>query len=92
MLKANSAKRIAASAEYGKLLRQIELYRKIRNRKNVSLNEMQRRQEYAAEKQLIEETEKIMEESGSSVSGKDKKSSDPVLSEAVNIAADLAQL
>ena len=92
VLKANSAKRIAASAEYGKLLRQIELYRKIRNRKNVSLNEMQRRQEYAAEKQLIEETEKIMEESGSSVSGKDKKSSDPVLSEAVNIAADLAQL
>lgn len=92
VLKANSARRIAASAEYGKLLRQIELYRKIRNRKNVSLNEMQRRQEYAAEKQLIEETEKIMEESGSSVSGKDKKSSDPVLSEAVNIAADLAQL
>ena len=92
VLKTNSAKRIAASSEYGKLLRQIELYRKIRNRKSVSLNETQRRKEYAAEKQLIEETEKIMEESGTAVSGKDKRSSDPVLAEAVNIAADLSQL
>ena len=92
VLKSNSAKRIAKSPEYGKLLRQIELYRKIRNRKSVSLNEAQRKREYAAEKQLIEETEKIMDESGSSNAGKDKKSADPVLSEAVNIAADLSLL
>ena len=92
VLKANSAKRIAASPEYAKLLRQIELYRKIRNRKTVSLNEARRRKEYAAEKQLIEETEKIMEESGSAKDDKKNISPDPVLTEAVNIAADLSQL
>ena len=92
VLKANSAQRIAASAEYGKLIRQIELYRKIRNRKVVSLNESKRRKEHADEKQLIEETEKIMEESGSVSAGKKSRASDPVLSEAVNIAADLAVL
>ena len=92
VLKANSAKRIAASSEYGKLIRQIELYRKIRNRKVVSLNESKRRKEHAAEKQLIEETEKIMEESGSISAEKKSQSADPVLSEAVNIAADLAVL
>ena len=92
VLKANSAKRIAASPEYAKLLRQIELYRKIRNRKIVSLNEARRRKEYAAEKQLIEETEKIMEESGPAKDDKKNISPDPVLIEAVNIAADLSQL
>lgn len=92
VLKANSAKRIAASPEYAKLLRQIELYRKIRNRNTVSLNEARRRKEYAAEKQLIEETEKIMEESGSGKNDKKDISSDPVLTEAMNIAADLSQL
>lgn len=92
VLKANSAKRIAASPEYGKLIRQIELYRKIRNRKIVSLNENTRRKEHSAEKQLIEETEKIMEESGNVSAEKKSKGSDPVLSEAVNIAADLAVL
>ena len=92
-LKANSSKRISASPEYRKLLRQIELYRKIRNRKIVSLNEETRRKEYAAEKQLIEETEKIMEEPGNSTPAEKKSASpDPILNEAVNIAADLSLL
>ena len=87
-LRKNSLERIKSAAQYGKLLKQIELYRKIRNRKTVSLNEELRKKEYAAEKLLIEETEKLTELKG----GKNDKSFDPVLSEAVNIAAELSQL
>ena len=87
-LRKNSLERIKNTAQYGKLLKQIELYRKIRNRKTVSLNEELRKKEYAAEKLLIEETEKLTELKG----GKSDKSFDPVLSEAVNIAAELSQL
>ena len=87
-LRKNSLERIKSTAQYNKLLKQIELYRKIRNRKTVSLNEELRKKEYAAEKLMIEETEKLTEFKGN----KSDKSFDPVLSEAVNIAAELSQL
>ena len=90
-LRKNSIKRINSDPEYGKLLKQIELYRKMRNRKTVSLNEAKRRKEYMEEKQLIEETEKLMEEPNSKDSDNKKAKNDPVLNEAVNIAADLCQ-
>ena len=91
ILRKNSTSRIKADAEYAKLLKQIELYRKIRSRKTVSLNETRRRREYNAEKKLIEETEKLTGQSGTTTA-KTEKSSDPVLTEAVNIAAELSQL
>ncbi len=87
-LRKNSLERIKAETQYTKLLKQIELYRKIRNRKTVSLNEELRKKEYAAEKQLIEETEKLTAPTGA----KNDKSFDPVLNEAINIAAELSQL
>lgn len=90
-LRKNSEQRIKTDSNYAKLLKQIELYRKIRNRKTVSLNETRRRREYDAEKQLIKETEKLTEQSGLNKSDSGK-SNDPVLSEAVNIAAELSRL
>lgn len=90
LLRKNSIERIKKSAEYSKLLKQIELFRKIRNRKTVSLNEEQRRLEYAAEKQIIEETEKLTAQTPGEK--ENKNTADPVLAEAVNIAAELSQL
>ena len=90
-LRQKSTARINSDPEYGKLLKQIKLYRKMRNRKTVSLNEETRRKEYLEEKQLIEETERLMEEPTSKDSDNKKPKNDPVLNEAVNIAADLCK-
>jgi carboxyl-terminal processing protease len=92
VLKSNSEKRIKNSSEYAKLFKQIDLYRKIRNRKTVSLNEAQRRREYTAEKQIIEETEKLTSQNSTKNAPGNSAAFDPVLTEAVNIAADLSQL
>ena len=92
VLKSNSEKRIKNSSEYAKLFKQIDLYRKIRNRKTVSLNEAQRRREYTAEKQIIEETEKLTSQNSTKNASGNSAAFDPVLTEAVNIAADLSQL
>ena len=58
----------------------------MRNRPEVTLHEQKRWEEYSREKQVSEELEAMENASG----GKDKKQdSDIVLSETVNIAADL---
>ncbi len=88
-LKAASAKRIAADPEYQTLLRRIELFKRYKDRKEVSLNEAKRWKEYREEKAIQEESERLYEEQAG-VSGKsDSAKLDPVLNEAVNIAGDL---
>lgn len=88
-LKAASAKRIAADPEYQTLLRRIELFKRYKDRKEVSLNEAKRWKEYREEKEIQEESERLYEEQAG-VSGKsDSAKLDPVLNEAVNIAGDL---
>ncbi len=82
-----SAERIAHNEEYQKLLREIELYRVRRDHKTISLKEDVRLKEYLEEKALSDRTESILD---STPEDKDKKLPDPVLDEAVNIAADLS--
>ena len=86
-LRRRSAARIAASASFAALKRKIGLYRRMRDRERVSLNENTRWREYEQEKALEDENEKILND-------KKKKDDepDPVLDEAVRIASDLAEL
>ena len=86
ILRKSSANRIKASKEYAKLLKYIAIYRKMRGRKTVSLNEEKRRKEYAEEKLMQEKNEETLDKS------KSKSDNDPVLNEAVNIAAELSTL
>ena len=88
-LRRRSAKRVAASKEFAAQQRKIELYRRLRDRDKVSLNEEVRWREYRQEKEAEEAAEKLSGEGGA----KDKdEDSDPVLDEAAHIAADLAEL
>ncbi len=89
VLARRSAARIAKDAEYQKLIGEIELYRVRRDRKSVSLKEDVRMKEYREEKAASERVDKALAESPED---KDKKTPDPVLNEAVNIAADLSLL
>lgn len=84
-----SAERIAHDAEYQKLIREIGLYRDRRDRKSVSLKEDVRMKEYREEKAASERADKALAEVPEE---KDKKAPDPVLDEAVHIAADLSLL
>ncbi|MCQ2377781.1 MAG: carboxy terminal-processing peptidase [Victivallaceae bacterium] len=86
ILAKHSAERIAASPEYGKMLEQIALVRSRRERKEVSLNEEIRYREYLEEKRAADEADKVLSDADAT----DKKSSDPVLDESVNIAADFS--
>ena len=83
VLRENSRRRVQENSAYGKLFSQISLYRKIRNRKSASLNEAVRRKEYQNERSMIEAADKLIEEN------RQKSGDDPVLSEALNIAAEL---
>jgi carboxyl-terminal processing protease len=85
ILKKKSAQRIATDKNYQAFIKQIELFREMRDRKTVSLNENIRYTEYLKEKQISEETEKLFNDN----SDKDK-GGDVVLKEAINIAADLS--
>jgi len=87
-LKKRSESRIKADSEYVKLQHKIELYNKYKNKKDLSLNEDTRWKEYKDEKLVSEDTDKLLDEE-ENVDGKDKKDTDPILNEAVNIAADL---
>lgn len=86
ILKKKSAERIAKNTNYQAFIRQIELYRTMRDRKSFSLNEETRYAQYRKEKQISEEVDKLLTEEEKKASG------DVVLAEAVNIAADLSQL
>ncbi len=92
-LKKRSGERIAKDPAYQALIRRIGQFRDMRKRKNISLNEKTRWAEYIKEKQVADEVE-LLEGAGAGQSGSDagKKESDPVLKEAVNIAADLFSL
>ncbi len=85
VLTARSAGRIAADPEYVKLKKEIALLRDRRERKTVSLNEKKRWAEYQEEKLVADHTDQMMDE-------EKRDAIDPVLGEAVNIAADLAEL
>ncbi|MCI5779255.1 MAG: carboxy terminal-processing peptidase [Lentisphaeria bacterium] len=85
-LKKRSEARVAADPRYKALLRRIGQFRAIRTRKRISLNEKVRWDEYVREKQVSEEVEALESESGEAKGAEDR---DPVLGEAVNIAADL---
>ncbi len=89
-LKENSARRVAASPEFAMLQKRIALFNQYKDRKEVSLNEEQRWKEYQAEKQIRKDSEELYEEK-SRHSEADKKKADPVLQEAANIAAELAE-
>ena len=88
ILKKQSAERIAANKNYQAFIRQISLYRAIRDRKKLSLNEEKRYNEFRREKSIAEEAEKLLTENDK----ENKKSGDVVLNEALNIAADLKKL
>jgi carboxyl-terminal processing protease len=86
-LKENSAKRIAENANYQAFIRQIELYRTLRDRKIISLNVEERYAEYKREKQISEEAEKLLKEEKNA-----KDAGDVILNEAICIAKDLYTL
>lgn len=90
LLKEHSRQRISSDPDYVKYQRQIDVFRRYRNRKTVSLNEEKRFQEYLDEAELEEEAERIANQDDD-----EKKTHafrDVVLDEAVNIAADYAGL
>lgn len=87
ILRANSAARIRKNPEYVNFMNQLKIYRRIRNRKTVSLNEAQRRREYAEEKAMLEKTDEAYGENNRKSSEKDH-----ILEEAMNIAAELIAL
>ena len=90
-IRAISAARIKQDPQYAKLLKYIEIYRRTKKRKVLSLNEEKRWQDYRRERQATEAAEKLFEHR--SESGNDSKEKyDPVLDEAVRIAADLFRL
>ncbi len=86
-LKNNSQMRINNDPLYKAYLRQIELYRNIRDRKVLSLNESTRYAEYLQEKEVSEEAEKHYEAAAAKGGNKDI-----ILSETLHIAADLSKL
>jgi carboxyl-terminal processing protease len=88
LLKKNSEKRIAASAEFKAIKRRIDMFREQRNKKSVSLNEAKRWQDYQQEKALADAEEK---ELGLKDAEK-KEKIDAAAKEAAAIAADLYDL
>ena len=87
-LKKLSETRIAGNKEYERFIRQIGIYRKIRERKEISLNLKRRWDDYCKEKQISEEVDKLAGEK----SVEKSETTDHVLQEAVCIAADYWQL
>jgi carboxyl-terminal processing protease len=91
VLKEKSAERISKNQLYQTYIRQIALFREIRDRQKLSLNEEKRYAEYRREKAVSDEVERQFSAAAESAD-KDKKNKDLVLEEAVNIAADLSKL
>jgi carboxyl-terminal processing protease len=86
-LAAKSQQRIAASAEYQKLLRRIEIFKTQMSKTCVSLREETRWKEYQTTKAEAELTEKELEDAEQG--RRQKPENDPILDEAAHIAADL---
>lgn len=85
-----SQKRIKSSQEYQSLIRKIEIFRKYKDKKEVSLNEEKRWQEYQEEKQVQEDADRLYQDNAGETNQSNKKILDPELNEAACIAADLA--
>lgn len=88
VLQERSAARIKASPEFKPVMRKIKMYREHRNKNTISLNEEKRWKDYQQEKVIADAEEK---ELGLKEEGK-KKSIDPAVKEAADIAADLHTL
>ncbi len=86
ILKKSSEQRIASSPEYNHLQQRIASYRAHKNRTKISLMESKRWNEYRTEKDLEEAADRLL--SQDLEIRKKEKAKDPVLDEAVNIAAD----
>ena len=91
ILKMMSAGRISADANFKALQKRIGQFREIRNRKYITLHEQKRWEEYIREKKVSDEVEALESESAEKDKGK-KQDSDILLTETVNIAADLFML
>ena len=89
VLSEKSEKRRADNPEFQTLLKDIERYRKHRNRKMVSLNFEVRWKEYQDEKRILEE-QKALADPDSEQENKKKK--DIFLEEIINVASDYAEL
>lgn len=93
-LKKLSSARIAKSEDFRKIQDRIELYRKYKDRKSVSLNEKARWVEYQQEKKANEAQELVygeMEEKNN-VKVEEPAKIDPVIKEAVFVLSDLMRL
>ena len=86
-LRKNSQLRRKNDPLYQAYIRQIELYRNIRERSQLSLNENTRYAEYLKEKEVTDEADKIFTEAAEKDSSKDI-----ILQEAMHVAADLTKL
>ena len=84
-LRQASAQRVKESPRFARIRRRAELLRRHRARKTISLNEKTRYQEYLVDK-AFDEANRIFDKEEE----KEKKSDDPILDEAVAIAADYA--
>ncbi len=91
-LKAKSEARTKESPEFRKLLENIEIFKKYRDRTSVSLNEDKRWTEYTKEKQMIEEQENVYREAAEQQEQDKQQKFDPVAKEAVNILYDYTQM
>lgn len=88
-LKKRSVKRRLKDPKYKILLQNIKKFIDYKKRKEISLNEKKRWLEYLAEKKMLDANEKYIKQiSGSEETSKDKKSSDLLLDEALNILLD----
>ena len=88
-LNESSQLRVKKSGEWKRMQRDIERFKTVRERKDVSLNEKKRLKEYYDEKAATDRMEKIME---SGENGKKKTGKDILLNEALNIAGELQTL
>ena len=86
-LRRASAERIEADPRFKRIRRRAELMRRHRGRKTISLNEATRYQEYLLDK-AFDEANRIFDDEEEKE--KEKKNDDPILDEAVAIAADCA--
>ena len=87
ILRKNSLLRRKNDPLYQAYIRKIELYRNIRERNQLSLNENTRYAEYLKEKEVADEAEKLYSEAE-----KKDSSKDVILQEAMHVAADLTKL
>ena len=90
ILKKISAERISATPNYQVLMKRIANYRAHKNRTRISLMESKRWAEYRNEKDLDETAERLI--SDDAEIRKKARQQDPVLTEAVRIAADYSAM